>query len=455
MIFAELNRKKKENDMENYSKAEILQMVEEEDVEFIRLQFTDMFGVLKNIAIPSSRLFKAMENRCAIDLASLDGFSGGEETDLYLRPDLSTFTILPWRPQQGKVARFLCDVCREDGTEYEVSPRWILKQVLKKAKMLGYSFQVNPECEFFLFHTDDNGMPTTVTHEQAGYLDTSPVDLGENTRRDIILALEDMGYEIDSSHHEIASAQHEIDFTFGNALDTADKLMTFKMAVRTIAKRYGLHATFMPKPRQDANGSGMHLNMRLLKDGKNVFQDPEGGLSRDGAAFLAGILQHIQGMTAIFNPLVNSYKRLVPGFEAPSDITWSKKQRNTLIHVQNRLGEGLNLELRSPDAAADPYLVFALSLAAGLDGIEQGLQEPKELVMDIRKLTKEQKKEKGIQALPENLGLALYAMEQDPMMKSVLGEEFSKGYLKVKREEWRSYLEQVSEWELNRYLYRV
>ena len=255
--------------MENYSKAEILRMVEDEDVEFIRLQFTDMYGVLKNVAIPSSRLLKAMENKCVINLTSLSGFDQAEDTEMYLKPDLSTFTILPWRPQQGKVARFLCDVCLEDGTEYEASSRMILKRVIEKAEKMGYTFQVNPECEFFLFHTDENGLPTTVTHE-AGYLDTSPIDLGENTRRDIILTLEEMGYEIDSSHHESAPAQHEIDFTFENALETADKIMTFKVAVRTIAKRYGLHATFMPKPRMEVNGSGMHLNMRLLKDGKNI-----------------------------------------------------------------------------------------------------------------------------------------------------------------------------------------
>ncbi|MGI6012385.1 MAG: type I glutamate--ammonia ligase [Ruminococcus sp.] len=441
--------------MENYNKAEILQMVEEEDVEFIRLQFTDMFGVLKNVAIPASRLIKAMDSRCTIDLASLDGFAQREETDLYLKPDLNTFSILPWRPQQGKVARFLCDVCMEDGEEYAGSPRWILKSVLKKAEEKGYTFQVNPECEFFLFHTDDNGMPTTLTHEKAGYLDTSPVDLGENTRRDIILTLEEMGYEIDSSHHEISPAQHEIDFSFENALDTADKLMTFKMVVRIIAKRYGLHATFMPKPRMEVNGSGMHLNMRLLKNGKHIFEDENGKLSREGEAFMAGILQHIQGMTAVFNPLVNSYKRLVPGFEAPSEVTWSKKQRNALIHVRGRLSEGLNLELRSPDSTSNPYLVFALCLAAGLEGIEKNLKAPEELTEDIRKLSCEEKLSRGIGLLPENLGEALQAMEEDELVKKVLGEEYVKEYCRTKRKEWKGYLAQVSEWELNQYLYLV
>ena len=428
--------------MENYSKSEILQMVEEEDVEFIRLQFTDMFGVLKNVAIPSSRLIKAMENRCTIDTASLDGFTGGEECDLYLKPDLSTFSILPWRPQQGKVARFLCDVCREDGTEIEDSPRSILKRVVKKAQEKGYTLKVNPECEFFLFHTDDNGMPTTLTHEKAGYLDTSPIDLGENTRRDIILTLEEMGYEIDSSHHEISPAQHEIDFTYENAMATADKIMTFKMAVRTIAKRYGLHATFMPKPRAEVNGSGMHLNMRLLKDGKNIFKGEDGALSAEGEAFLAGILYHIQGMTAVMNPLVNSYKRLVPGFEAPSEVTWSRTQRNALVHVRKEHG-------------GEVYLVFALCLAAGMEGIEKGLQVPEELTKDIRKLNEEEKKLLGIQMLPENLGEAIKAMGQDTLVSKVLGETYRKGYMKAKRKEWKDYLEQVSEWELNRYLYRV
>lgn len=441
--------------MENYSKAEILQIVDEEDVKFIRLQFTDMFGNLKNIAIPESRLIKAMENRCTIDMASLEGFEKGEEGDLYLKPDLSTFSILPWRPQQGKVARFLCDVCLGDGSVYESSPRQVLKEAVKKAKGRGYTLQINPECEFFLFHTDDNGRPTTVTHERAGYLDTSPIDLGENTRRDIILTLEEMGYEIASSHHEIAHAQHEIDFTFEDAMETADKLMTFRMVVRTIAKRYGLHATFMPKPCVEVNGSGMHLNMRLLKDGKNVFEDEAGCLGREGEAFMAGILGHISGMTAILNPLVNSYKRLVPGFEAPSEITWSGRQRNTLMHVCKRMGEGIQLELRSPDSAANPYLAFALCLEAGLAGIDAGLAAPQELKEDIRRLTEEEKRAQGIRRLPENLGDALEAMKEDALIADVLGDAYVKAYCRAKRNEWKSYLGQVSEWELNRYLYLV
>ena len=441
--------------MENYSKSEILQIVDEEDVEFVRLQFTDMFGVLKNIAVPSSQLMKVMENRCTVEMAALNGFDPKVDGEFYLKPDLSTFTILPWRPQQGKVARFICDVYSEDGTETMLSPRYILKKAVEEAEGLGYTLQVNPECEFFLFHTDDNGNPTTVTHEQAGYLDTSPVDLGENTRRDVVLTMEEMGYEITSSHHEIAPAQHEIDFPFETAMETADKVMTFKMAVRTIAKRYGLHATFMPKPRMEVNGSGMHLNMRLIKEGKNVLGDENDNLSREGEAFLAGILEHIAGMTAVFNPIVNSYKRLVPGFEAPSEITWSTKQRTALIHIRKRLGEGLSLELRSPDSTANPYLVFALCLKAGLYGIQHQLQAPPELTEDIRRLTCEEKLEKGIASLPENLGEALKAMAQDSLVEETLGAEYVNVFQKVKRKEWKSYLEQVSEWELSRYLYRI
>ncbi len=407
--------------MNKYSKAEILQKMEEEGVEFIRLQFTDMFGVLKNIAVPASRLIKVLENNCTIDCASLDGFVNGEEEYLYLKPDLDTFAILPWRPQNGKVARFLCDICREDGSEYEISSRWILKKSLERAASMGYTFQVNPECEFFLFHTDDNGLPTTLTHEKAGYLDTSPVDLGENTRRDIILTLEKMGYEIESSHHEIASAQHEIDFSYEDALGTADKLMTFKMTVRTIAKRYGLH----------------------------------GELSRTGEAFIAGIFQHIAGMTAILNPLVNSYKRLVPGFEAPSDVTWSRTQRNPLIRVCKKRDRSVNLELRSPDAASNPYLVFALCLEAGLNGIQRGLKAPEELKEDIRRLSCEEKQARGIQTLPENLGRALDAMYQDSLIMEVLGEPYVSVYGKAKRKEWKSYLAQVTEWEISQYLYML
>lgn len=443
--------------MAKYTKNDILRMAEEEDVEFIRLQFTDMFGTMKNIAIPIAKLEKAVNNECVIDASSIESFYRNEEEDMYLHPELDTFCILPWRPQQGKVARLICDIYRADGTPYKGSPRHILKQVVRQAEEMGYSFKANPECEFFLFHTDDNGRPTTLTHEQAGYMDLSPVDLGENARRDIVLTLEDMGYDVESSHHEISPAQHEIDFSMADVMETADKFMTFKVAVRTVAKRHGLHATFMPKPREEVNGSGMHINMALYKNGKNIFEDRGDalGLSREAYSFIAGIFAHIKGMTAFFNPLVNSYKRLVPGFEAPSDITWSSTQRTALIKVcQNRRRE-CQIELRSPDPSANPYLVFALCLAAGIQGIEEKLQLSPELKVGIRELSEEEKLEQGIQSLPTTLNEALNELAQDEWIAGVVGSPFLECYMKSKRKEWKSYEKQVSEWELTQYLYQI
>ena len=355
--------------MGNYTREEILQMAEEEDVEFIRLQFTDMFGTLKNIAITARELPRALDNRCIVDGSFIAGIAGESEPDMYLRPDLDTFAILPWRPQQGKVARLLCDIYCPDGTPHERSPRYILKKTAREAKKEGYTCLVDPECEFFLFHTDDNGVPTTVTHEKAGYLDVSPVDLGENARRDIVLNLEDMGIEVESSHHETAPAQHEVDFKYGEVRTIADRIMSFKMTVRTIAKRHGLHATFMPKPRAEVNGSGMHIHFSLFKDGRNVFVNPGNPqeLSEEAYYFVGGLLAHSKEMALITNPIVNSYKRLVPGYEAPTELTWTKNNQNSLVRIPGSRGMETRIELRSPDAAANPYLVFAVCLAAGLD----------------------------------------------------------------------------------------
>ena len=291
-----------------YTKQDVLRLVQEEDVEFIRLQFTDMFGTFKNVAVTSSQLAKALDNQCRFDGSSIEGFVRIEESDMYLHPDLDTFAIFPWRPQQGKVARLICDVFRPDGKPFEGDPRYILKKAVKEADDMGYTFDVGPECEFFLYHTDDTGQPTTVTHEKAGYFDLGPVDLGENARRDMVLTLEDMGFEIEASYHEAAPAQHEIDFRYDEALVTADNIMTFKLAVKTIAKRHGLHASFMPKPKEGVNGSGMHTNMSLSKEGRNIFADPSDslGLSREAYYFIGGLMKHIKGMAAIANPLVNS-----------------------------------------------------------------------------------------------------------------------------------------------------
>lgn len=440
-----------------YTKQDVLRLVQEEDVEFIRLQFTDIFGTLKNVAITSSQLEKALDNRCMFDGSSIEGFVRIEESDMYLYPDLDTLAIFPWRPQQGKVARLICDVYRPDGTPFEGDPRHILKQVLKEAKDMGYWFGVGPECEFFLYHTDDDGQPTTLTHEKAGYFDLGPVDLGENARRDMVLTLEDMGFEIESSYHEVAPAQHEIDFKYGEALTTADNIMTFKLAVKTIAKRHGLHASFMPKPKVGINGSGMHTNMSLWKDGVNIFAEDSDalGLSKEAYYFIGGLMKHVKGMAAITNPLINSYKRLVPGFEAPVHIAWSASNRSPLIRIPAERGEGTRVELRCPDPSANPYLVMAVCLAAGLQGIREQIMPPSSVDKNIFEMTKLQIKERGIESLPNNLLEAIHEMEKDEFIKGVLGEQFASRYIEAKKSEWGQYCQQVTAWELDEYLYRI
>lgn len=440
--------------MSKYTKQDIMQMMEEEDVEFIRLQFTDIFGNLKNVAITSSQLEKALDNRCMFDGSSIEGFVRIEESDMYLHPDLDTFTIFPWRPQQGKVARFICDIYRPEGMPFEGDPRYILKQVVDQVHEMGYSCEVGPECEFFLFNTDDNGCPTTNTNENAGYFEMGANDLGENARRDMVLTLEDMGFEIESSHHEAAPGQHEIDFKYEPALHAADNIMTFKLAVKTIAKRHGMHATFMPKPKSDVSGSGMHINLSLSKDGKNIFSDPddEYGLSKEAYYFIGGLMKHVYGMSAITNPLVNSYKRLVSGFEAPVHIAWSVKNRSPLIRIPSIREGGMRVELRSPDPAANPYLVLALCLAAGMDGIKNRILPPQSITQNIYQLTEEERKELGVHELPSNLKDAVGAMEQDEFVLGVLGKHISSVYIESKKKEWDSYCRAVSEWEVAQYL---
>lgn len=438
-----------------YTKQKILNMAETEDVEFIRLQFTDLFGTLKNVAITKSQLAKALDNKIMFDGSSIEGFARIEESDMYLYPDYDTFEILPFRPHQGKVARMICDVYKPDGTQLENDPRFILKKVLKEAADMGYTFNVGPECEFFLFHTDDNGGPTTITHEHAGYFDLGPTDLGENARRDIVLNLEEMGFEVEASHHEVAPAQHEINFKYGEALETADRIMTYKLTVKTIAKRHGLYASFMPKPKYGAAGSGMHINMSLSdKDGNNIFADTsdENGLSKEAYSFIAGIMEHMRAMSAITNPIVNSYKRLVPGYEAPTYIAWSATNRSPLIRVPAAKGPGTRIELRCPDCACNPYLAFAVCLAAGLDGIKRGLTPPASVRQDIFEMTEKERLEAGIQSLPRNLYEAIHEMKKSEFMKDVLGEEVFYKYVTAKRMEWNEYTSQVTDWEIDRYL---
>lgn len=444
--------------MQEYTKEDILRIVEEEDVEFIRLQFTDIFGTMKNMAVTVSQLEKAMDNRCMFDVSSLEGLSGEEDSDMYLYPDLNTFEIFPWRPQQGKVARFICDVYREDGTPYEVDPRHVLKKEIASAGKMGYTMYVGPECEFFLFHTDEDGMPTTLTHEQGGYFDVGPLDLGENARRDMILTLEDMGFEIISSHHEIAPAQHEIDFRYDEALVTADNLMTFKMVVKTIAKRHGLHATFMPKPKMETYGSGMHINISLSReDGSNAFRDKNdrNGLSKEGYYFIGGLMKHMKAITCITNPTVNSYKRFIPGYEAPVYMGWSAKTRGPLIRVTTGSGDNTRIELRSPDATANPYLALAVILRAGLDGIKNEIMPPENIDENIQKMTQEQRDALHIEELPRSLKAAVAELEKDELIRDVLGEKLANKIIAAHRKEYRDYYMQVTDWEIANYLYKV
>lgn len=442
--------------MSKYSKEDIFRMVEEEDVEFIRLQFADMFGMIKNVAITSGQLAKALDNRCMFDGSCIEGFVRVEESDMYLYPDLDTFAIYPWRPQKGKVARLICDVYCPDGTPFEGDPRYVLKRVLKEAEDMGYYFNVGPECEFFLFHTDDDGLPTTITHEKAGYFDLGPSDRAENVRRDMILTLEEMGFEIESSHHESAPAQHEIDFKYDEALVTADNLMTFKLAVKTIAQRHGLHATFMPKPIMNSGGSGMHVNMSLadIKTGSDIFDREDGkmGLSEDAYHFIAGLMKHMKAITAIVNPLVNSYKRIVPGFDAPLYIAWSATNRSPLIRIPSSRGQSTRIELRSPDPTANPYLTLAVCLAAGLDGIKNRLGAPAGIDCNIFDMTDDERKFVGIDSLPVDLYEALQCLKADKFIMDVLGSHISKKYIEAKEKEWNAYRRQVTQWELDEYL---
>ncbi|MEL1135593.1 type I glutamate--ammonia ligase [Desulfitobacterium sp. THU1] len=437
-----------------FSKEECLKFVQENDVRFIRLQFTDIFGRMKNIAITDNQLPQALEQGVMFDGSAVPGFAGVEASDMLLLPDPSTFALIPWRPQQGKVARIICDVKNHDGSQFAGDPRYILKRTLQKAQEKGYVFQVGPECEFFLFHTDDVGQPTTTTHDSAGYCDLAPIDQGENTRREICLVLEEMGFEIETSHHESAAGQHEIDFKYTDALTAADNIMTFKYVVKIIAQRNGLHATFMPKPLQGVNGSGMHINMSLAKDGVNVFNHPEtqGELSATAKQFIAGLLEHIKGITAIANPLVNSYKRLVAGYEAPVHIAWSPMNRSPLLRVPSPRGEGTRLELRSPDPSCNPYLTLALLLEAGLDGLNRDLQVTEPVNINIYNLTPDEEKFLKLDRLPSNLQIALEEMKKDPLIHATIGEHIFTKYTIAKAQEWRDYDTTVHQWEIDHYL---
>lgn len=415
-----------------YTKNDIYRLVEEEDVEFIRLQFTDLYGNLKNMAVTSSQLEKALDGKCRFDAAAIENYSGEKNISMYLHPDLDTFEIFPWRPQQGKVARMFCDVYTSEGKPYEGDPRYVLKRAISRAASMGYEFYVGPECEFFLFNTDENALPTTNTNEKAGYFDCGPSDFGENARRDIVLTLEQMNFTVESSHHEMAPAQHEVDFLYDEALKTADNIQTFKLAVKTIAKRHGLHGTFMPKPIEGVNGSGMHINMSLMKDGKNIFIDAkdELGLSREAYYFLGGIAKHLKAITAVTNPIVNSYKRIMAN-------------KSLIFAVPSDSGENARIEFKSPDPSANPYLALAVCLNAGLDGIENKIEPSKNVLT---------KWSASAGNMPDTLSEAIGELEKDKLVKEALGEILCKNFVSIKKKEWNAFCSQVTNWETEQYL---
>lgn len=437
----------------SYNKIGALRFVEENDVKFIRLQFCDILGNLKNISISATQLSKAFDEGIAFDASSILGFSSIEDSELFLYPDPTTLCILPWRPQHGKVARLFCNIKRSDGSQFEGDCRYILKSVFEKAKAQGLIFHVGPECEFFLFQQDAEGHPILKPADKATYFDVAPIDQGENTRREICLTLEQMGFQVESSHHESASGQHEIDFKYDDVLKSADNILSFKAVVKTISVRNGFHASFMPKPFADASGCGMHINMSLFKDGENIFSmKHDTGLPIIARQFIAGILAHIKEISAVCNPLINSYKRINSGFEAPRHIGWSYKNRSTLIRVPASTSGHNRIELRSPDPACNPYLALSLILAAGLDGIDSNLSLANPLTQNAYNLSDEELSAQNIDVLPTNLYDALSLMKNSNFVKSVLGEHTFNSYIATKENEWQLYNRTVHDWEIQHYL---
>ncbi|MFD2830876.1 type I glutamate--ammonia ligase [Corticicoccus populi] len=438
-----------------FTREDIKRIAEEENVRYIRLQFTDILGTIKNVELPIGQLDKALDGEMMFDGSSIEGFVRIEESDMYLRPDYNTWTIFPWTAGKGKVARLICDIYGVDQKPFVGDPRTNLKRVLEEMEEMGFSaFNLGPEPEFFLFKLDENGNPTTELNDQGGYFDLAPTDLGENCRRDIVLELEDMGFDIEASHHEVAQGQHEIDFKYADALTACDNIQTFKLVVKTVARKHNLHATFMPKPLHGINGNGMHFNVSLFDGKENAFFDEndEMGLSEDMRYFMAGVLKHARGFTAVTNPLVNSYKRLVPGYEAPSYIAWSGRNRSPLLRIPSSRGLSTRAEVRSVDPSANPYLALAVILKAGLDGIKNKIELPAPVNENIYEMSREEREAVGVEDLPSTLYTALKALRENGVIRDALGEHIYRQFHVNKSIEWDMYRSQVSEWELQQYL---
>lgn len=443
--------------MGKYTKDDIRKLVEEKEVKFIRLQFTDILGTIKNVEIPVSQLEKALDNKMMFDGSSIEGFVRIEESDMYLYPDLDTFIVFPWTTGKGTVCRFICDVYKADGTPFEGDPRNNLRRILTRMEKMGFTdFNLGPEPEFFLFKLDEKGEPTLELNDHGGYFDLAPTDLGENCRRDIVLELEEMGFEIEASHHEVAPGQHEIDFKYADAITACDNIQTFKLVVKTIARKHGLHATFMAKPLFGVNGSGMHMNVSLFQNGVNAFYDETATenmqLSETAMQFMAGVLNHVKGFTAITNPTVNSYKRLVPGYEAPCYIAWSGQNRSPLIRVPASRGLSTRIEVRSVDPTANPYLAMAVILEAGLNGVEQQLTPPEAVDRNIYVMNAEERAEAGIGNLPADLNDALKELAADKVIQDALGSHIYANFKEAKEIEFDMFRTNVHPWEREQYL---
>jgi len=444
-------------DLAGARKGDVRALTDRFGVDFLRLQFTDILGINKNVEVPPSQFGKALDGELMFDGSSIEGFVRIEESDMLLRPDLATFRILPYEEQGARIARLLCDIHNPDGTPFEGCPRHTLKRQIARAKSLGFEMMAGCEAEFFLFEKSADGAPTTTTHDYASYFDLGPVDQGEDIRRELVDVLEAMGFEIEAAHHEVAPGQHEIDFRYADALTTADHLTTFKMLVRQVANRHGFVASFMPKPIQNVHGSGMHTHQSLFRTGGvNAFADAAADLGLSGTAlhYIEGLLQHARGFCAITNPLINSYKRLVPGFEAPVNVTWSARNRSPLVRIPERRGLGTRCELRQPDPAANPYLALTVQLAAGLDGIEQQLPCREPVNRNIFRMSYRDRRKYRIDELPRDLHEALEFLEKDDVVKAALGEHITERFIEAKEKEIEAYNAYVSPWEIERYLGR-
>ena len=440
--------------MRNLTKDDVLEQAQDYNVKFIRLQFTDIFGIFKNIAITVEELPKAMEGRIRFDSSVIEGMVGNREREICLLPDPSSFVIFPWRPREGAVARLICDIVNPDGTPYECCCRNVLKKVVSEAEAMDLRMMVGVETEFFLFQTDERNKPTVLTHDTAGYCDLSPVDLGENARRDMVLTLEEMGFEIGSSHHEFAPGQHEISLKTDDALSMADKLVTFRFVVRTIARRHGLHASFMPKPANNLNGSALHIYQTLFRGLENTFYDPRetGQLSDMALHYVGGLLRHAPSFAAFTNPIVNSYKRLVPGDLSPCYVAWSTENRNTIIRVPANRAEETRIELRNPDPACNPYLVLAVLLKAGLTGVKAKLQPSPPVSDNLFALSSAERQTENVLTMPQNLEKAVDLLKQDELIIKTIGGELTDKYITAKQLEWQKFQSYVHSWELEEYL---